>query len=115
MPSLCKTTLFVLLAASTVLVYDSTLAADSKKPRANHFEGGFLNPSTGRHRDPPMSVAVPFFIRRIVSSLSGGAVPAPHRVANDGSFLRTNAKQSVPTVTWVGHSTLSFKWAMSRS
>jgi len=106
MPFPCKMTLCALLAVSAILGYDSVLAADSQKLPAHHFDGGFLNPSTGRHQDPPMSVAVPFFIRRIVSSLSGGAVAVPHRVANDGSFLRTNAMHSVPTVTWVGHSTL---------
>ncbi|MFN2375641.1 MAG: MBL fold metallo-hydrolase, partial [Candidatus Binatia bacterium] len=30
----------------------------------------------------------------------------PAIVANDGAFLRENARHSVPTVTWVGHATL---------
>ena len=31
---------------------------------------------------------------------------APERIANDGKFLRENAKQGTPTVTWVGHATV---------
>jgi N-acyl-phosphatidylethanolamine-hydrolysing phospholipase D len=52
-----------------------------------------------------VGVTLPFGLRRFWASLAGrdGAPPV---VANDGAFLRENARHSVPTVTWVGHATL---------
>ncbi len=71
------------------------------------FEGGvFANPGGAPgHGNPGASVTLPFFGRRISSSLSRAPVPSPPVVANDGAFLRENANGSVPTVTWIGHST----------
>jgi N-acyl-phosphatidylethanolamine-hydrolysing phospholipase D len=72
----------------------------------HHTSGGFQNPGLP-WRAPPLAVAVPFFVRRLVTSaIPGLRTGAPERVANDGVFLRSNALGSVPTVTWVGHSTL---------
>jgi N-acyl-phosphatidylethanolamine-hydrolysing phospholipase D len=51
------------------------------------------------------SVELPFFLRRIWTSLTGRE-GSPPLVANDGAFLRANARHSVPTVTWIGHSTV---------
>jgi N-acyl-phosphatidylethanolamine-hydrolysing phospholipase D len=51
------------------------------------------------------SVTLPFSFRRIRSSLAGRP-GAPERVENDGAFLRENARHSIPTATWIGHSTL---------
>jgi N-acyl-phosphatidylethanolamine-hydrolysing phospholipase D len=50
-------------------------------------------------------VRFPFFLRRLAGSLHT-RTGAPARVANDGAFLRENARHSDPTVTWVGHATL---------
>ncbi len=47
-------------------------------------------------------MTVPFFVRRIAGALlprSG----APRLVATDGTWLRDNARHSVPSVTWMGH------------
>jgi N-acyl-phosphatidylethanolamine-hydrolysing phospholipase D len=50
-------------------------------------------------------VRLPFFLRRLGGAFRDRA-GVPERVANDGAFLRENARHSVPTVTWVGHATL---------
>jgi N-acyl-phosphatidylethanolamine-hydrolysing phospholipase D len=64
---------------------------------------GFRNPADVEHVGP--LVTVPFFLRKTWTSLVGRGGGAPV-VANDGAFLRDNARHSVPTVTWIGHSTL---------
>lgn len=51
------------------------------------------------------SVRFPFMLRRLGTYFRSGE-GAPERVANDGLFLRENARHSVPTVTWIGHATL---------
>ena len=51
------------------------------------------------------SVRFPFFLRRFGTYFRSGE-GAPERVANDGAFLRENARHSAPTVTWIGHATL---------
>ena len=51
------------------------------------------------------AVRFPFMLRRLGTYFRSGD-GAPERVANDGSFLRENARHSIPTVTWVGHATL---------
>lgn len=100
-----------LAAAATVTTAsagpdDSGAAAGSTRP-AHHAGDGFRNPDgLPGHGDVPVGVALPFFLRRAAHTLSGAEVPAPAVVANDGAFLRENALGSVPTVTWVGHSTL---------
>jgi N-acyl-phosphatidylethanolamine-hydrolysing phospholipase D len=69
-------------------------------------DGVFANPGGAPgHGNPPASITLPFFGRRIASSLSRAPVPSPPVVPNDGAFLRENSKGSVPTVTWIGHST----------
>jgi N-acyl-phosphatidylethanolamine-hydrolysing phospholipase D len=70
---------------------------------AHHARGGFRNAEPTSHGS--LGVALPFFARRIWSNLAGrsGAVAS---VLNDGAFLRENARHSVPTVTWIGHSTV---------
>jgi N-acyl-phosphatidylethanolamine-hydrolysing phospholipase D len=50
-------------------------------------------------------VQLGFFGRRIWSNITGRSGSAP-AVANDGAFLRENARHSVPTVTWIGHATV---------
>lgn len=52
-----------------------------------------------------VSVTLPFFFRRIVSSF-GDLPDVVERVANDGAWLRENAKHSGPSITWIGHATL---------
>ncbi len=83
------------------------VAAQDPGAPAHHKPGGFRNPGgLAGHGDPPATVTLPFFLRRAAATLSNARVPAPPVVANDGAFLRENALSSVPTVTWVGHSTL---------
>jgi len=67
-------------------------------------DGLFLNP-TGPLPFAPVTVTLPFFLRRAGAMLSGRSGWA-ETVANDGAFLRDNAGHSVPTVTWIGHATL---------
>ncbi len=77
------------------------------EPPVHHGDGCFRNPDPlPMHGQAPVSVTLPFFARRVAATLSRAAVPSPPVVPNDGAFLRKNALGSVPTVTWVGHSTL---------
>jgi N-acyl-phosphatidylethanolamine-hydrolysing phospholipase D len=71
----------------------------------HHARDGYVNPGYP-WREPPASVALPFFLRRFASSALGYRRGQLERIANDGAFLRENSLGSVPTVTWVGHSTL---------
>lgn len=96
----------LVLAAASLAITETAMSDESLARPPHHVDGGFINPSSGAHKDPPLGVAMPFFFRRIVNSLTSGDVRAPELIENDGAFLRANAKHSVPTVTWVGHSTL---------
>jgi N-acyl-phosphatidylethanolamine-hydrolysing phospholipase D len=51
------------------------------------------------------SVTFPFFLRRLIGGFRTRANP-PEIVANNGAWLRANAKSSHPSITWVGHATL---------
>ena len=52
-----------------------------------------------------LAVRVPFMLRRF-GTYFRSSDGAPERVANDGKFLRQNALEGVPTVTWIGHATM---------
>lgn len=71
--------------------------------RAHHTRGGFRN--AARIERGGVGVVVPFFFRRMLglSRHRPGAAPV---VANDGAYLRANARGSTPTVTWIGHATV---------
>jgi len=99
-------TLHRLLAAglAAALLLATPVGAEGFGPAPRDDEGRFLNLSGPLERAGP-SVTLPFFLRRIGTSLTGRD-GFPARVPNDGAFLRENALHSVPTVTWVGHSTL---------
>jgi N-acyl-phosphatidylethanolamine-hydrolysing phospholipase D len=102
-PSLPKSLLMAVLAGSV----PATSPAESATARAHHVEGGFRNPGGAPgHGQAPPTVTLPFFVRRIAASFSRDTRPVPQKVANNGEFLRENSLGSVPTVTWVGHSTL---------
>ena len=85
----------------------ATGGTGSVMPPSHHVDGGFRNLDglPGHGRAPP-SVTLPFFFRRAVASLSRPTGSFPQKLANNGEFLRENALGSVPTITWVGHSTL---------
>ncbi len=99
------------LAPSLALLVCALVAApvpardvETLGPAPRNENGRFDNP-VGPLFHATFGVRFPFFMRRI-----GGAFRkrpgAPERIANDGAFLRENARHSVPTITWVGHSTL---------
>jgi N-acyl-phosphatidylethanolamine-hydrolysing phospholipase D len=79
------------------------LATTAAARPPHHTDGGFRN--LAEIEMPGASVTLPFFARRVWTTLVG-RTGAPQVVPNDGAFLRTNARHSVPTVTWIGHSTL---------
>jgi len=92
------------LGLAALLLAARALAAPDLGPAPRGEDGRFVN--TGA----PMShgglgVRLPFFFRRF-GGLFHGRPDAPARVANDGAFLRENARHSVPTATWVGHATI---------
>ena len=86
--------LLAALAASTSLV----MAAPS-----HHTADGFRNAEPTSHGS--VGVALPFFARRVWSNVVRRPGGAPS-VAVDAAFLRHNAHHSVPTATWIGHSTV---------
>jgi N-acyl-phosphatidylethanolamine-hydrolysing phospholipase D len=71
-------------------------------PRDN--DGRFTNLAGGLDHGT-VGVRLPFMLRRLGTYFRSDD-GAPLRIANDGLFLRENARHSVPTVTWVGHATL---------
>lgn len=98
------------LAMAAVTAGDGSLPATataSGTTLVHHVDGGFRNlGGVPGHGSPPPTVTLPFFFRRIAAAFSRDTRPFPQKVSNDGAFLRENALGSVPTVTWVGHSTL---------
>ncbi len=97
--------LAVMLAA---LVLAETVRAEPLAaglgPAPRDERGRFTN-EVGAIGHGSFGVRFPFFMRRIAGSFREKP-GAPELEANDGAFLRENARHSVPTVTWVGHSTL---------
>jgi N-acyl-phosphatidylethanolamine-hydrolysing phospholipase D len=73
-------------------------------PAPRGDDGRFANPA-GELGHGSFGVRFPFFLRRMAGAFRERP-GAPERIANDGAFLRENARHSVPTVTWVGHATL---------
>jgi N-acyl-phosphatidylethanolamine-hydrolysing phospholipase D len=69
----------------------------------HHTDDGFRNPVHLERAGA--DVELPFFLRRVFASIVGRS-GAPPVVANDGAFLRSNHHHSVPSVTWIGHSTV---------
>jgi N-acyl-phosphatidylethanolamine-hydrolysing phospholipase D len=91
----------LLLAA---ILLPGAALADAFPPAPRGSDGRFLNEAGEIARAGP-SVTLPFFLRRLGSTLTG-RTGAPPWSDNDGAFLRANAAHSVPTVTWIGHATL---------
>lgn len=73
-------------------------------PSLRDDEGRFTN-RVGMLTHGSLGVRFPFMLRRFAGGFRSRP-SAPVRVANDGAFLRENARHSEPTVTWVGHATL---------
>ena len=90
-------------ALGLAIVLAAAGAASAMQRSPHHTDDGFRNPVAIER--PGLAVTVPFFVRRALGMLyeRPGAPPA---VANDGAFLRENARHSTPTVTWIGHATL---------
>jgi N-acyl-phosphatidylethanolamine-hydrolysing phospholipase D len=70
---------------------------------AHHGNGKFRNPVDLDRGG--IGVTLPFLARRL-AGFWRDRPGAPPRVANDGAFLRENARHSEPTVTWIGHATV---------
>src|SRR5215468_11773833 len=73
-------------------------------PAPRDADRRFLN-TAGALTRGGADVRFPFFVRRVASWFRERP-GAPASVANDGAFLRENARHSKPTVTWIGHATL---------
>ena len=80
-----------------ILIGDGALAM--QRP-AHHTADGFTNLEP--YDRPGPFVTVPFFARRVAGSLLPRA-GAARLVTTDGSWLRDNARHSIPSVTWMGH------------
>ncbi|MBM4266619.1 MAG: MBL fold metallo-hydrolase [Deltaproteobacteria bacterium] len=83
---------------------DPKLLAGGIRPAERAEDGRFVNLAGKITRAGP-TTTLPFFLRRAGMIFTGRDDPPP-QVANDGAFLRENARASVPTVTWIGHATL---------
>ena len=97
----------IILLVSLALVPIGVLHGESNMsingaPRGE--DGRFIN-LNGEMSHGSLGVRIPFFLRRFGTYFRSGK-GAPQRVANDGAFLRENARHSAPTVTWIGHATL---------
>jgi N-acyl-phosphatidylethanolamine-hydrolysing phospholipase D len=90
------------LAAAAATASAGELAPFGPAPR--DASGRFLN-LAGELAGAGPGVTLPFGLRRIGRSIAGRP-GAPESVANDGAFLRENARHSIPTATWIGHATL---------
>jgi N-acyl-phosphatidylethanolamine-hydrolysing phospholipase D len=95
-----------LLLALTLLpinfLYGESEALFGGAPRGD--DGRFTN-QVGDLTHGTFGVRFPFILRRLGTYFRSNE-GAPPRVANDGAFLRENARHSIPTVTWIGHATL---------
>jgi len=85
---------FLILAV--VALFGGGLPARASAPRDG---GRFMNPG-GQRTWPSVTVTIPFFARKIWTSLVGREGGAP-RVPYDARALQEN-----PSITWIGHSTM---------
>jgi len=92
------------LALSALLLAAPASGAGALGPAPRDADGRFANPD-GPLSHGSIAVRFPFFLRRIAGSFRDRP-GAPAQLANDGAFLRENARHSVPTATWIGHATL---------
>ncbi|MFT4853758.1 MAG: N-acyl-phosphatidylethanolamine-hydrolyzing phospholipase D [Candidatus Azotimanducaceae bacterium] len=92
----CVVAISAVMASAEIDTYFASAPRDS--------EGRFTN-IVGEIDHGSLAVRLPFFLRRVGTYFRNGK-DAPDRVANDGAFLRKNAHNGVPTVTWIGHATL---------
>jgi N-acyl-phosphatidylethanolamine-hydrolysing phospholipase D len=97
-------TQLVALTLAWMLAPASPAGAEPFGPAPRDGDGRFTNP-VGPISHGGLRVRLPFFLRRMAGAFRVRP-GAPGRVANDGGFLRENARHSVPTVTWIGHATL---------
>jgi len=95
----------ILLTIIALLAMRAGSATDDFFAGAPKGDDGRFTNLAGDIGHGSFSVRFPFFLRRFGTYFRGGD-GAPERVANDGAFLRENARHSVPTVTWIGHATL---------
>ena len=105
-PAVYRHFLTAILCVSLVVVAvraaDTGDASIAGAPRGE--DGRFTNVD-GEISHGTFATRFPFMLRRMGTYFRSGE-GAPERIANDGRFLRENARHSVPTVTWVGHATL---------
>jgi len=92
------------LTLAALLAAPPPSRAQELGPAPRDAEGRFTN-WVGELSHSGFGVRFPFFLRRMAGAFRERP-GAPERVANDGAFLRENARHSAPTVTWVGHATL---------
>ncbi|MEH6610188.1 MAG: MBL fold metallo-hydrolase [Halioglobus sp.] len=88
-----------------VLTMQSGSAPDETVSGAPRGDDGRFTNIDGEIGHGTFAVRLPFMLRRLGTYFRSGE-GAPERVANDGLFLRENARHSIPTVTWIGHATL---------
>ncbi len=99
-----STRIAMLLVLCSALQSAAEPDASPLGPAPRSADGRFTN-TVGEIPHGGFSVRFPFFLRRLAGSFRDRP-GAPASVANDGAFLRENARHSNPTVTWIGHATL---------
>lgn len=95
----------VSLTVLAVLAVRAGAAQEAYFDGAPRSEDGHFSNIGGEIGHGTFWVRFPFMLRRIGTYFRSGE-DAPERIANDGQFLRENARHSIPTVTWIGHATL---------
>lgn len=94
-----------LLFALALFAVTAAASGQSAFEGAPREPGGRFTNLAGEISHGSLGVRFPFFLRRIAGGFRDRE-GAPERLTNDGAFLRENALHSIPTVTWIGHSTL---------
>ncbi len=105
----------IFVASGAIVNAQAALAATAVTAAlrpAHHTDGGFRNPwGLPRHDDAPLGVTLPFFVRRVASSLGGNHGRPPRRVEPDLALIQEVNAARGNSVTWVGHSTFLFQMA----
>ena len=104
---LIRQTLRSLFVVSIIWAIAPPLQAEPKPlfAGAPRGEDSLFTNIDGKISHGSFGVRAPFMLRRFATDFRDGK-GAPEITANDGAFIRENAKYNIPTLTWIGHATV---------